>query len=131
MSKTPDISTIITNLENSRQELLEAQGQLSIILQQYDMIEHYGATPDPKSDRPTIKHFKNDIAMLKENVELFREKMNRIQNQLNTVTKIKTSNNSQVSHLKPSSRTRSRTPSPHKSSPRGGRKTKRRRKYKY
>jgi hypothetical protein len=121
MSKTPNISSIITNLENSRQELLEAQSQLSAILQQYDMIENYGATPDPNSDRPTIQHFKNDIEMLKENVELFREKMDRIQNQLNTITKI----TALPSRTRSRSRSRSRTPSPHKGSPRGGRKTRR------
>jgi len=124
MSKIPNISSIITNLENSRQELLEAQSQLSAILQQYDMIENYGATPDPKSDRPTIQHFKNDIAMLKENVELFREKMDRIQNQLNTITKITALPSRTRSRSR--SRSRSRTPSPHKGSPRGGRKTRKR-----
>ena len=130
MSKTPNISTIISNLEISRQELLEAQSQLSIILQQYDMIENYGATPDPKSDKPTIQHFKNNIKMLKENVELFREKMDGIQNQLNSVTKMRVLPSSPRSP--PRSQLRSRTPSPHKSSPRGGKKTKRikRRRYK-
>jgi hypothetical protein len=132
MSKVPNISTIVNNLEISRQELLEAQSQLSILLQQYDMIIKYNAPLDPNSNRPTKQHFDNDILMLKENIELFRQKMDSIQNQLNTITKKGTI--PLITHRTPSmtrSRSRSRSPSPHKGSPRGGKNTKRKYKRKY
>jgi len=122
MSNSQNMSTIVNNLEISRQELLEAQSQLSILLQQYDMIINYNAPLDPNSNRPTKQHFYNDILMLKENIELFRKKMDSIQNQLNTITK--KGSLPLITHSS-SSRSRSRSSSPYKGSPRGGKKTKR------
>jgi hypothetical protein len=126
MSNSQNMSTIVNNLEISRQELLEAQSQLSILLQQYDMIINYNAPLDPNSNRPTKQHFDNDILMLKENIELFRKKMDSIQNQINTITK--KGSLPLITHSSPSrsrSRSRSRSSSPPKGSPRGGKKTKR------